>query len=288
MLHPHPHLPAPDGAPAVQLRDVSAGYQRGPVIHHIDLEIPQGDFVGLVGPSGSGKTTLLRVLLGTARLYGGEVLVGGERPAPGRQRIAYVPQLETVDWNFPVTAEQVVLMGASRGRRWLPWPSREDRDRARELMDRLGLGDLAGRHIRQLSGGQQQRVFLARALASDPHVLLLDEPTSGVDIKTRDDVLHLLDDLNHEGITVILTTHELNAVAAHLPWVVCINETVIAEGPPAEVFNPDTLRATYNADMPVLQYEGMTLVAERPHTLGTGRRRTSAHPVGSIPAAPGA
>jgi len=271
MLHPYPHLPGAVGA-AIDLRGVSAGYQRGPVLRDINLQVPHGDFVGLVGPSGAGKTTLLRVLLGTARLYAGEVRIGGEPPAPGRQRVGYVPQTETVDWNFPVTAEQVVLMGSRRGRRWLPWPSGEEQERARELMQRLGLAGLERRHIRELSRGQQQRVFLARALASEPAVLLLDEPTSGVDIKTRDEVLHLLDELNHQGITIIVTTHELNAVAAHLPWVVCINETVIAEGAPADVFTPEILEATYHAEMPVLQYQGMTLVAERPHLLGGGVR----------------
>ena len=270
MLHPYPHLPGVDGA-SVDLYGVSAGYQRGPVLRDINLQVPQGDFVGLVGPSGAGKTTLLRVLLGTARLYAGEVRVAGEAPSPGRQHVGYVPQTETVDWNFPVTAEQVVLMG-SRRRRWLAWPSREEQEHARELLQRLGLAGLERRHIRQLSRGQQQRVFLARALASEPAVLLLDEPTSGVDIKTRDEVLHLLDELNHQGITIIITTHELNAVAAHLPWVICINETVIAEGAPADVFTPEILEATYHAEMPVLQYEGMTLVAERPHLLGGGVR----------------
>jgi zinc/manganese transport system ATP-binding protein/zinc transport system ATP-binding protein len=280
MLHPRPHLRAA-GDDAVELRGVSAGYEQGPVLRDIDLRVPHGDFVGLVGPSGSGKTTLLRVLLGAARLYAGEVRIAGERPSPGRQRVAYVPQLETVDWNFPVTAEQVVLMGSRPRRRWLPWPDRDERERALELMDRLGLGGLEQRHIRRLSGGQQQRVFLARALASEPSVLLLDEPTSGVDIKTRDEVLHLLDELNHQGITIILTTHELNAVAAHLPWVVCINETVIAEGAPADVFTSEILEATYHAEMPVLEYEGMTLVAERPHVLGGGARgREPSHPAG--------
>jgi len=170
----------------------------------------------------------------------------------------------------------VVLMGGG-ARRWLPWPSREERERAHELMDRLGIGDFRKRHIRELSGGQQQRVFLARALAHEPSLLLLDEPTSGVDIRTRDEVLHLLDDLNHQGITIVLTTHELNAVAAHLPWVISVNETVIAEGSPRDVFTPEILRATYGAEMPVLEYEGMTLVAERPHQLGRARHDGAGH-----------
>jgi zinc/manganese transport system ATP-binding protein/zinc transport system ATP-binding protein len=209
------------------------------------------------------------------------VLVGGRLAGKSDVRIAYVPQLETVDWHFPVTAEEVVLMGATSARRWLPWPSREQHHRARELMARLGLAGLEGRHIRQLSRGQQQRVFLARALISEPSLLLLDEPTSGVDMKTRDDVLHLLDELNHEGITILLTTHELNAVAAHLPWVVCLSGRVIAEGLPGDVFTPEILEATYHAEMPVLEYQGMTLVAERPHTLGSGvRERLHPHAAG--------
>ena len=133
------------------------------------------------------------------------------------------------------------------------------------MLERLGISDLLGRQIRELSGGQQQRVFLARALVSSPGLLLLDEPTAGVDIKTRDDVMHLLHELNHQGVTIIMTTHEINAVAAHLPWVVCLNGKILAEGPPGDVFTPETFKLTYNAEMPVIHYQGMTLVAESPH-----------------------
>ena len=133
------------------------------------------------------------------------------------------------------------------------------------MLERLGIADLAKRQIRNLSGGQQQRAFLARALVSSPDLLLLDEPTRGVDIKTRDEVMHLLHDLNHQGITILLTTHEINAVAVHLPWVICVNGRIIAEGPPVSVINEDVLAKTYGAAMPVIEYEGMPLVAERPH-----------------------
>lgn len=276
MLHPVPHLPGHDGA-LIEFDGVAAGYQRGPVIHDVSFRIQAGDFVGLLGPSGAGKTTILRAMLGDVRLYEGSVEIAGEPASAAATRIAYVPQLETVDWNFPVTAEEVVLMGCTGGRRWLPWPSSDERELAHELMDRLGIGELGKRHIRQLSGGQQQRVFLARALAHEPSLLLLDEPTSGVDIRTRDEVLHLLDELNHQGITIVLTTHELNAVAAHLPWVISVNETVIAEGSPREVFTPEILQATYGAEMPVLEYEGMTLVAELPHQLGRARGNGADH-----------
>jgi zinc/manganese transport system ATP-binding protein/zinc transport system ATP-binding protein len=267
MLHPAPHAPGAEG-PIVRLESVSAGYQRDVVLDDVSLIIQAGDFVGLLGPSGSGKTTLLRTILGGADLFRGSVAIEGRPIREKRGKVGYVPQLETVDWNFPVTVEEAVLMGCARDGGFYPWTRRADRERAGEIMRRLGIDGLARRHIRQLSGGQQQRVFLARALVSEPRLLLLDEPTSGVDIKTRDEVLHLLDELNHQGITIVLTTHELNAVAAHLPWVVCVNRRVIAEGPPGEVFTPEILSRTYGAEMPVVRYRGLTLVAEAPHFLG--------------------
>ena len=278
MLHPTPHQYERE-EPIVELRSVTSGYGDDPILNEVDLTINRGDFVGLLGPSGSGKTTLLRTILGAAELYGGEVAVEGRSIADRRPNIGYVPQLETIDWSFPVTVERVVAMGRSRRGWWYPWQTREDRDAAREMMRRLGIENLANRHISELSGGQRQRAFLARALVSDPRLLLLDEPTSGVDIKTRDEVMHLLDELNHRDVTVIMTTHEINAVAAHLPWVVCMNGGIVDEGPPARVFTPETLRRTYNADILVTEYMGMKLVAESPHFFGrNGGNDGEAHP----------
>ncbi|MBI3953035.1 MAG: metal ABC transporter ATP-binding protein [Chloroflexi bacterium] len=232
-----------------------------------------GDFVGLLGPSGSGKTTLLRTVLGAAAVYRGEVLVEGVPTATRPPRAGYVPQLEAIDWNFPVTVEEVVMLGRTVDSPLLPWYRRRDHALAQGIMERLGIARLARRHIRELSGGQQRRVFLARALVSSPRLLLLDEPTAGVDIKTRDDIMHLLDELNHQGVTIVMTTHEINSVAAHLPWVVCLSGRIVAEGSPSQVFTPETLRLTYNAEMPVTQYQGMTLVAETPHFFGRDSRR---------------
>jgi len=271
VLHPFPHE-IDQAHPAVEFRGVTCGYGSTIALSDVSLNIAAGDFVGLVGPSGAGKTTLLRAILGAVDVFRGEIRVGGQPIDRRRPRAGYVPQLETIDWNFPVTVEQVVLMGrATDG--WLPWNRREAVEQAHAIMERLGIAPLARRHIRALSGGQQQRAFLGRALVSNPQLLLLDEPTAGVDIKTRDDILHLLDQLNHEGVTVIMTTHEINAVAAHLPWVVCINGGVIAEGPPSEVYTPEILKRTYGAEMAVFHYEGMTLVAETPHLLGRGGGR---------------
>jgi len=173
-----------------------------------------------------------------------------------------------VDWNFPATVREVVLMGRWSNRSWIPWPSRSDQAQVEGLLERLGIGGLGDRHIRSLSGGQQQRVFLARAMVSGPDLLLLDEPTSGVDIKTRDDILHLLADLNQDGVTIVLTTHEINSVAAHLPWVVCVNGRIIAEGDPDAIFTSEILGKTYGADLRVVRQEGALLVADAaPHQL---------------------
>ena len=271
MLHPYPHQPGP-GGPIIELDNVTCGYDGRPVVSNISLQVMPGAFMGLLGPSGSGKTTLLRAILGVVDVYQGRVKTAGNGKGRGKERIGYVPQLEDINWNFPVTAEEAVLMGRTMNGPLFPWFSRTDRELAQNTMARLGIGHLAKRHIRRLSGGEQQRVFLARALISNPRLLLLDEPTKGVDIKTRDEVVHLLHDLNHQGVTIVMTTHEINAVAAHLPWVVCMNGAIVAEGPPGEVFTPETLKLTYGAEMPVIHYQGITLVAESPHFLETNGR----------------
>ena len=270
MLHPMPHQSGPGGPgePIVEIKAVTCGYEKQRVLTDVSLNIMPGDFVGLLGPSGSGKTTLLRTVLGAVDLYEGEVLVNGVATTKKRPRVGYVPQLETIDWNFPVKVQEVVMMGRTMENKLFPWYRKEEKDLAAEMMGRLGILDLADRHIRELSGGQQQRVFLARALISSPQLLLLDEPTSGVDIKTRDDVMHLLHDLNHDGVTIIITTHEINAVAVHLPWIVCLAGRILAEGPPSEVITTEVLWLTYGAEMPVIHYEGMTIVAESPHSYG--------------------
>jgi zinc/manganese transport system ATP-binding protein/zinc transport system ATP-binding protein len=250
--------------PVIELRDVACGYDGVPILHGVDLTIHAGQLVGLVGPSGAGKTTLLRVLLGQIAVQRGDVCVLG-RPVSGRPPtdVGYVPQLETINWSFPVTVEEVVLMGRAATSGPWPWPSKQDREALEAVLERLGLRQFARRHIRELSGGQQQRVFLARALLRGSRLLLLDEPTTGVDIKTRHDILHLLRELNRSGVTIVMTTHDLNSVATHLPYVVCLNHTVVAQGSPDAVFTPETLSETYGAEMIVLRQNGLIVVAER-------------------------
>jgi zinc/manganese transport system ATP-binding protein/zinc transport system ATP-binding protein len=252
--------------PLIEVRNVTFGYDSAPVLRDVSLHLHRGQFAALVGPSGAGKTSLLKLVLGVLTPTRGEVAVDGVAMAgrPAAQ-VGYVPQIETVDWNFPVTVEQVVLMGRARSDAWWPWVRAAARREVREMLQRLEIDHLAERHIRNLSGGQQQRVFLARALIAQPDLLVLDEPTSGVDMRTAENILHLLAELNRQGITILMTTHDLNAAAAHAPWIVCLNRTVIAEGPPEDIFTDEILSRTYHGEMMVIRQNGMILVAQKPH-----------------------
>ncbi|MFZ5593592.1 MAG: metal ABC transporter ATP-binding protein [Pseudomonadota bacterium] len=247
---------------AVSLNDVSVAYKNKVIFTHLSLEIPPGQFAGIVGPTGSGKTTLLKTILGTHQVFAGEVKLLEQRvdklPAGS---IGYVPQLESVDWSFPVTVEQVILMGLYTNKRLLPWPTRQERNKVHHLARRLGIHDCLHHHIVNISGGQRQRAFLARALVNSPKLLVLDEPTAGVDIKTQHDVLHLLGDLNKDGITILLTTHDLNAVASHLPWVICFNGGLVAQGKPRDIFTNGILTKTYGGDIVIVKHGDHFLIA---------------------------
>lgn len=248
--------------PLIELKEATFGYGATPVLQGVNFHLHPGQFAALVGPSGAGKTTLLKLVLGLLRPGQGQLY---RRTTPPL-RIAYVPQLETVDWNFPVTAIEVVLMGLTKqSGRW-PWPRQQDRQRAHQIMAQLEIGDLANRHIRDLSGGQQQRVFLARALVARPELLVLDEPTTGVDMRSSESIFHQLAHLNHDGMTILLTTHDLNMAAAHAPWVVCLNQRIVAQGTPETVFTAPILSEAYQGEMIVIRQNGMIFVQQKPHS----------------------
>ncbi len=238
----------------VVFEHVGCSYGSMNVVDDVGFRLGRDDFVGIVGPSGGGKTTVLKALLGIL-----EPSYGSIRRAVD-VTIGYVPQVETIDWTFPVTVFDVVAMSVARPR--LGRLARSERHRIGTILDRIGLDGLHDRHITQLSGGQQQRVFLARALARRPELLVLDEPASGVDVATRHEILHVLADLHRDGLSIVLTTHDINGLAAHLPRLICFNRTVVADGPPEQVLHPYVLERTYGAPMQVLQHGGKPVVLE--------------------------
>lgn len=251
--------------PLVSFSRVSCGYQKKIVFRELSFHIYPRQFTGLVGPSGAGKSTLLKAILGVVPLLSGELSVAGNQingQAPSH--VGYVPQIETVDWEFPVTVEQVVAMGLYRKSTRLPWLTAQERTIIQNLLNRLAIGHYAKRQIKMLSGGEQQRVFLARALVAEPKILILDEPTSGVDLKTQHAILHLLGEINRRGVTILLTTHDLNAVARHLPWVICFNKQIVAQGDPEEVFTSEVLSRTYESEMSVFRHGEVILVDDSP------------------------
>jgi ABC-type Mn2+/Zn2+ transport system ATPase subunit len=264
--------------PLMRCDALSVAYGSSFALENVTFHVRRGEFVGIVGPSGSGKTSLLRAITGSVPAARGSVEV-----KPGT-RIGYVPQVESVDWNFPITVAEVLTM--TRTRRLWPSITVQEREEMANVLASLGLEGLEHRHIRELSGGQQQRVFVARAMFGKPDVLLLDEPTSGVDVRTRHEVLHLLHDLHDGGSTIVLTTHDLNGLASHLPRLVCLNREVIADGPPRETLIPEVLERTYGAPLHVLEHGGMPIVLDHDyeatqdsraeaHRLRTARRVTS-------------
>lgn len=249
-------LPVHDEASALIRADrITVAYDRAEVLVDVDLAICERDLIGIVGPSGSGKSTLLKALLGGIKPIRGSVT---------RRRgvsVGFVPQVEKIDWNFPVTVAECIGMARATGFR-APWLSKAERIEIVAILDRLGLHGLGDRHIRDLSGGQQQRVFIGRALFTGADVVFLDEPTSGLDVKTRHEVLHLLRDLNADGVTVVLSTHDLNGIATHLPTIVCLNKSVIGAGHPDEVLTPEVLERTYGSPMQILEHGGMRVVVD--------------------------
>lgn len=253
----------PDPA-AVAVAGLTAGYAGKAVLHDLTFTVEPGELVCAVGPSGSGKTTLLRALTGRSQVYAGTAAVFGEQVRPGRpaHHVGYVPQLTAVQTDFPLRVREAVLLGLTSESARVPWFSRAEGARADALLERLGIAPLARQPISELSGGQQQRVLLARAMVRGSRLVLLDEPTSGVDLQTRHDVLRLLGELNADGMTVLLTTHDINWVAAHLPRVLCLNGGLVADGSPRDVFTTQVIRKTYGAHMRVIHDGDLLLVAD--------------------------
>jgi manganese/zinc/iron transport system ATP- binding protein len=231
--------------PAIAVTDMTVAYGEKPVLWDVDLEVRQGVLMAIVGPNGAGKTTLIRAVLGLVEPAAGRALVHGKPYADQRRLVAYVPQRGSVDWDFPTSVLDVVLMGRYGRIGWVRRPGKADREAAREALEQVGMLELAGRQISQLSGGQQQRVFLARALVQHAEVYFMDEPFQGVDATTEKAIVELLRALREQGKTVVAVHHDLQTVPEYFDEVTLLNVRRIASGPVDEVFTEENLRRTY-------------------------------------------
>ena len=236
----------------IEVHDLTVAYHRKPVLWDIDFAIPEGVVVGIVGPNGAGKSTLIKAALGMVPMASGWVSFYGGPVAEQRQRIGYVPQRESVDWDFPTDALDVVLMGMYGRLGWFRRPSKSDKEKALACLGMVGMADYSRRQISQLSGGQQQRVFLARALAQDASLYLMDEPLAGVDAATEKAIISLLKELKRENKTVVVVHHDLQTVEEYFDWVLMLNMRLIAVGPMEEVYTDDNLRKTYGGRLNIL------------------------------------
>lgn len=241
-----------DESLAIQAMDLTVAYGERPVLWDVDLDVPPGVLMAIVGPNGAGKTTLIKTILGVVEPAAGRVLIYGKPYADHRRLVGYVPQRGSVDWDFPTTVADVVMMGRYGALGLWKRPRRSDRLLALDALEKTGIADLAHRQISQLSGGQQQRVFLARALVQDASVYLMDEPFQGVDATTERAIVTLLQDLRAEGRTVVVVHHDLQTVPEYFDQVTLLNVRRIAAGPVAEVFTDENLRTTYGGRMAFL------------------------------------
>jgi manganese/zinc/iron transport system ATP- binding protein len=236
-------------AVALEVRGLTVSYRSAPVLWEIDAQFPAGHLSAIVGPNGAGKSTLLKAALGLVPTDAGRVLVDGVEGRAALDHVAYVPQAESVDWDFPITVREVVEMGRYRSTGWFRRVGRADRAVAAECLDRVGMAGFGRRQIGQLSGGQRQRVFLARALAQQAPVLVMDEPFAGIDARTQADLLALLGELRDGGGSVVVVHHDMAQVRAAFDWTLLLNVRALGCGPTAEVLTPETVRAAYGADV---------------------------------------
>ena len=256
-------MTAVDAPLAIRLTDVSAGYDGQVVLHDVDLAIARGTLTSVVGPNGAGKSTLLRVIAGLLPPRTGSAEVLGAPPGAEAKRIAYVPQAELVDWHFPVSVGDVVAMGRyARLPRLRRLPA-TDRALVTESLERVGMAGHADEQIGRLSGGQRRRVFLARALAAEPDLYLLDEPVTGIDATTQEDIMDILEGEARQGRTVVATTHDLLCAAQRFQRVVAINRSVVAHGPSSLILDQDLLARTYGGHLLVL--DGRTFALDDAH-----------------------
>jgi manganese/zinc/iron transport system ATP- binding protein len=241
---------------AIEVTDLTIAYRDKPVLWDVDMDVPVGTLMAIVGPNGAGKTTLIKSILGLIKPAAGEVRVLGKPYAQQRHLVGYVPQRGSVDWDFPTSVLDVVMMGRYGALGWLKRPGAAERAAALDALEKVGIQHLADRQISQLSGGQQQRVFLARALVQDAQLYFMDEPFQGVDATTERAIVTLLQELRSAGKTVVVVHHDLQTVPEYFDWVTMLNVRRIASGPVEEVFNEENLRQTYGGKVAFLSAAG--------------------------------
>ncbi len=237
----------------LEIEQVTVLYNGRPALQEVSFQVPHGAQVAVVGANGAGKSTLFKALVGLLPIRSGRILIHGLPWGSHRDCVAYVPQREEVEWRFPVTVEDVVMMGRYLRLGWLKRPSQQDRASVAKCLEQMGIASLAKRSIGDLSGGQQQRAFLARALAQEPHILLMDEPFTGVDIATQEATLELLAQLKTQQVTIMISTHDLNLAARHFDLVLLLHRRVVAFGAPTEVLTTQALSEAFGGQVLVLE-----------------------------------
>jgi manganese/zinc/iron transport system ATP- binding protein len=238
---------------AIEVTDLTVAYRDEPVLWDVDLTVPEGVLLAIVGPNGAGKTTLIKAMLGLVDVAAGQTLIYGEPYARQRQLVAYVPQRGSVDWDFPTSVLDVVMMGLYGRLGWIKRPGKKERQAALAALEKVGMEAFAERQISQLSGGQQQRVFLARALVQDAQVYFMDEPFQGVDATTERAIVTLLQELRQAGKTLVVVHHDLQTVPEYFDWTLLLNVRRIAAGPVEDVFTEENLRLTYGGRIPFIK-----------------------------------
>jgi manganese/zinc/iron transport system ATP- binding protein len=238
--------------PALEIHDLTVAFDRKPVLWNIDLTLPQGKLVGIVGPNGAGKSTLIKAVMGLLPLSSGYVKLFDQPIDAVRKRISYVPQRESVDWDFPASVMDIVLMGRYGKLGLFRRPRKADRDVAMDCLKKVGMESFVNRQISQLSGGQQQRTFLARALAQQSDIYFMDEPFAGVDAATETAIINLLRTMTEAKKTVIVVHHDLQSVPQYFDWVIMLNTRLVAYGPSERVFNQHNLQETYGGKLTIL------------------------------------
>ena len=250
------------GIAPLEIHDLTVAYHKKPVLWGVDLEVPAGQLIGIIGPNGAGKSTLIKACMGLLPTQSGWVKVFGQPLADAPTRVGYVPQRESVDWDFPVSVMDVVLMGRYGRLGLMRRPGKEDREIARECLDRVKLLPYANRQISNLSGGQQQRVFLARALAQQADLYFMDEPLAGVDAATETAIVSVLGELRDQGKTLLVVHHDLPTARSYFDSLLLLNMNVVAFGPTENVFTAENLQKTYGGRLTILSEVASTLAAE--------------------------